>query len=98
DTNSAGKDGLFYGGGLGLLGEQALAVVSVMVFSFVATTIIARVIGLVSKNRVTEEDEIAGLDVSLHGESAYETVPMGGGGLVPAPQPVPGTLAPEVTT
>ena len=42
------------------------------VFSFVATFIIAKVIGLVMKTRVSEEDECAGLDTAIHGESAYD--------------------------
>jgi ammonium transporter, Amt family len=79
DTNSAGRDGLFYGGGAGLLGEQALAVICVMAYSFVMTLIIGKVIGMITRNRVTEEDEITGLDLSMHGESAYEFGSVGGG-------------------
>ena len=66
-----GVDGLFYGGGAGLLGEQALAVAVVFAYSFVATLIIAKVLDLAFTLRVTDEDEEAGLDASLHGEVAY---------------------------
>ena len=72
DTNSLGADGLFYGGGFGLLGKQALAVISVIAYSGTVTLIIAFLINLVIKFRVTEEVEADGLDVSLHGETAYE--------------------------
>jgi hypothetical protein len=37
------------------------------------------------KTRVTEEDELTGLDVSIHGESAYEFGPLGGSGFLPQP-------------
>ncbi len=77
-TNSAGTNGLFYGGGLTLLGKQALAVVCVIAYSFVMSFIIAKVIGLFVKNRVSEQDEITGLDLALHGESAYEFGASGG--------------------
>jgi Amt family ammonium transporter len=72
DTNSAGTDGLFYGGGFALLGKQAVAVICVMGYCAVMTFIIIKVIGLFTKNRVTEEEENTGLDLALHGETAYE--------------------------
>lgn len=68
------KEGLFYGGGLGLLGEQALANGVVLVFSFVVTTIILKVIDLVIGIRVSEEDEQTGLDLSQHSETAYAAI------------------------
>jgi len=78
DTNAAGTDGLFYGGGFTLLGKQAVAVVCVIGYCAVMTFIIMKVIGLFTNNRVTEEDEITGLDLALHGESAYEFGAAGG--------------------
>jgi Amt family ammonium transporter len=83
-TNSFGNDGIFYGGGHGhysgwnLLLHQFLAAGAVTVFSFVGTAIIALVINIFIKNRVSEEDELEGLDTSIHGESAYEFGPLGG--------------------
>ena len=79
DTNPLGADGLFYGGGLSLLGKQALAVVSVIGYTFVVTTLIALAINLVIKNRVPAEVEDEGLDLGLHGETAYEFSTLGGG-------------------
>ena len=52
--------------------HQFLAAGAVTIYSFVATLIIGLAIGLVMKNRVTEEDEMEGLDTSIHGESAYD--------------------------
>jgi Amt family ammonium transporter len=79
-TNPLANDGIFYGGhgkwgGWSLLLHQAEAAATVSVFSFVGTFIIAKVIGLVIQNRVTTEDEIAGLDLALHGETAYDFGP-----------------------
>jgi Amt family ammonium transporter len=80
DTNSLGADGLFYGGGLSLLGKQALAVVSVIGYTFTVTLIIAFVINLFIKHRVSEDQEVEGLDLALHGETAYELSTLSGGG------------------
>jgi len=72
-VNSLGGDGLFYGGDASLLGHQALAVVSVGVYSFVMTFIIAKVVGMLFGGlRPTEVDEEGGLDLLLHGEVAYD--------------------------
>jgi Amt family ammonium transporter len=64
--------GLVDGGGLDLLGTQALAVVVAAAFAFAATAIIAwavqRTIGL----RVAPHVELQGLDMAIHAETAYE--------------------------
>src|SRR3978361_1482164 len=94
-VNPLRNDGTFYGGGGrfgggNLLMHQAIAAGVVTVFSFVGTAIIALVINLVIRNRVSEEDEVAGLDTAVPGESAYECGPIGGsiGGLgAPATNP-----------
>ncbi len=91
-TNSLANDGILYGGtgkygGWNLLFHQFLAAGAVTIFSFVGTFIIAKVIGLFFKNRVTEEAELEGLDIAIHGESAYDFGPLGGvgaGDYVPA--------------
>ncbi|MGH8861145.1 MAG: ammonium transporter [Jatrophihabitantaceae bacterium] len=76
-TNPLGNDGILYGGGghfggWNLLLHQFLAAGAVSVFSFVGTFVIAKVIGLVMTTRVTDEQELEGLDTSIHGESAYD--------------------------
>jgi len=67
-----GKNGLFYGGKISLLGHQALAVVSVAIYSLVVSALIALAIKYTMGLRVSEEDENLGLDLSQHGENAYD--------------------------
>lgn len=78
-ANPDGGDGLFFGGGWGLLGRQLLASGATLVYAFAVTALLAwlvqRTIGL----RVSREDELAGLDVSLHAESAYDFTGSTGG-------------------
>ena len=65
-------DGLFYGGGFRQLGLQLLGVVSVAVWAAVCITITFLVIRATVGLRVTEEEEIVGLDSMEHGlASAY---------------------------
>ncbi|WP_192761091.1 ammonium transporter [Actinomadura algeriensis] len=71
-VNDAGADGLLAGGGLGLLGKQALAVVATLAYSFVVTWVIAKVIDLVMGFRIAEDDELAGIDRTAHAETAYD--------------------------
>ena len=70
-----GKNGLFYGGSAALLAHQALAVVSVAAYSFVVSALIALAIKHTMGLRVSEHDEDLGLDLSQHGESAYDFEP-----------------------
>jgi Amt family ammonium transporter len=66
--------GLFFGGGASLLGNQFVAVGATLVFSFVLSFAIAKVVDMTVGLRVDEPAEIEGLDVSQHAESAYSTV------------------------
>ncbi len=68
--NPSGANGLFFGNA-SLLGIQALSVLSAIVYSFVVTWIILKVLDLTMGVRVKEEDEKDGLDLSQHGESGY---------------------------
>lgn len=72
-TNSAGVNGLFYGGGWTLLGHQTVAVLAVIAYSFIATYVLALLLKKTIGLRVSEGDEVAGLDLSQHAETAYET-------------------------
>ena len=65
------KAGLIYDGGLGLLGEQALANVSAIVWSFIVTGAIMIVLKKTIGVRVSEETETNGLDFAEHAETAY---------------------------
>ena len=71
-VNSVGVDGLFYGGGFELLGKQALGVGVVAIYSFVVTLILGFIIEKTIGFRVKAEDEVDGIDLSEHAESAYE--------------------------
>lgn len=63
------KLGLLEGGNV--MGGQIAAVVVTIVFSLVATFIILMVVKALVGLRVSEKDEILGLDVSEHGEEGY---------------------------
>ncbi len=65
--------GLIDGGGAGLLLEQIFANVVVLVFAFVVTYAIAKVMDATMGLRVTEDDERAGLDTTQHAETAYQS-------------------------
>ncbi|MEB7505116.1 ammonium transporter [Arthrobacter koreensis] len=72
--------GLFYGGGFAQLGAQIVATVVAIVFSAVMTLIIGLAIHKTMGFRVTEEQEINGVDLSEHAETAYELGGIGVGG------------------
>jgi len=65
------RDGLFFGGGLGLLGEQILANAVVLVYAFAVTWVIATVLKATIGLRVATDSELEGLDRSEHAEAAY---------------------------
>jgi Amt family ammonium transporter len=71
-NGSVTHEGLLYGGGLWLLGRQLVAVLVATVWAFGATWVLATVLNRVRPLRVSREDEVAGLDQSLHAESAYD--------------------------
>jgi Amt family ammonium transporter len=66
-----GGAGLFYGGGFHQLGVQALGVFGALVFVFILSFIILSILKATIGLRVTEEEEIIGLDLSEHGSYGY---------------------------
>jgi Amt family ammonium transporter len=66
-------EGIFYGGSLQLLGELLLANGVAIVWSFVVTGLIVLALRASIGIRVTDEQEVAGLDQSLHHETAYHS-------------------------
>ena len=69
---TVGKPGLFYGGGFDQLGVQLMGVVSCGLFAFVVSYAILFVMKKVMGGiRVTEEEELMGLDMSEHGNYGY---------------------------
>ncbi len=69
-VNAAGGDGLFFGNP-GQLGIQALAVLVTLIFSFVVSWVLLKLIDATMGLRVTSEDEVAGLDLTEHQEAGY---------------------------
>jgi Amt family ammonium transporter len=71
-VNSLSADGLFYGGGFTVLGKQAVAAFSVMLYSFVVTYILGLIIKKTIGFRVSAESEAEGIDEHEHAETAYD--------------------------
>lgn len=63
--------GLFYGGGFGQLGVQAIGVGAGFVWAFGTGMILFLAIKYTVGLRVTADEELAGLDVGEHGMEAY---------------------------
>ncbi len=68
--NSAGANGALFGN-LHQLWIQIVAVAVAGIYSFVATWVILKVIGVFMPLRVTSKEEEQGLDISTHGELGY---------------------------
>ena len=63
--------GLLYGGGTDQLVSQIIGVSSIAVFVLITTTILFAVLKATIGLRVSEEEEIVGLDISEHGALGY---------------------------
>lgn len=71
-ANQIVDKGLFYGGGFKLLGTQLIGMFAIIAFTAVTITITFYVIKAIFGLRVSEEEEIVGLDSTEHGlPSAY---------------------------
>ncbi len=68
--NPDGANGLLYGS-MKLFNAQVISTVASIVFSFFGTLLILYIIDKISGLRVTEFEEMQGLDISQHGENAY---------------------------
>jgi Amt family ammonium transporter len=64
--------GLFYGGGFHQLAIQVLGPVAVGLYSFTVAYILGKIIDKTIGFRVSEEDEVTGVDLSEHAETAYD--------------------------
>ena len=65
------SNGVFFGGGFGLLWAQIVGVVAVLVWCLVTGFILFHGIKAITGLRVSEEEEQTGLDYEEHGASAY---------------------------
>jgi Amt family ammonium transporter len=70
----ATSGGLFYGGGAAQLVVQVVIALFAMVWSGVLTLVIALVLKYTMGWRIAAEDEVDGIDLVEHGETAYEFV------------------------
>jgi Amt family ammonium transporter len=84
-VNELGFDGLFYGGGLALLGRQIASVLIVGVFSFTVALLLGLLVEKTIGFRVSRDAEVEGIDLAEHLESAYDLGVSGAGGSLPRP-------------
>lgn len=69
---TVGKPGLFYGGGFEQLGVQAIGVLACAAYAFIVSFIVLSIMKKAMNGlRVTETEEIIGLDMSEHGSYGY---------------------------
>ncbi len=69
--NPAGADGLMLGGAH-FFAKQVIAVVIASAYAFIFTYVMLFIINKITKVKVSEAEEDAGLDTALHGEKAYD--------------------------
>src|SRR5437667_2783179 len=69
-VNADGANGLLHGDP-GQVWKQIVAVAATIVLGFVMTAVILKVLDAIMGLRVNEDDEMAGLDLSQHSETAY---------------------------
>ena len=104
-TSLSTRNGLFYGGGAGLLLTQLLGVIAVGAFVFAASALLWWALKKTMGIRVSREEEIAGLDIGEHGNRAYpdfvpavESIDYSDGMVKEEPAPVPAAQAVPVHT
>jgi Amt family ammonium transporter len=71
-VNPAATNGLFYSGSYRLLGIQAATVGTIAVYAVLTTFLIAALVNRIIGHRVRRRQESLGLDLSQHGEAAYD--------------------------
>ena len=108
DADTAIHDGLLYGGGFHQLGVQAIGVAAVFVFTFAAAMVMFAIIRATVGLRVSDEEQLEGLDIGEHGQVAYPDfqatagmgsahVPAGAAGSTYTPAMEPGFVQRHVT-
>ncbi|HET7397689.1 MAG TPA: ammonium transporter [Intrasporangium sp.] len=65
-------DGLLLGGGAGQLGKQLVGVVAVMAYAFIVSGVLGLAVDRLMGFRVDRDDEVAGIDLAVHAETAYD--------------------------
>jgi len=70
-TSMSTVNGLFFGGGLSLLGAEIVGILAVGAFVFVSSALVWLALKFTVGIRVSKEEEMQGLDIGEHGNSAY---------------------------
>ena len=70
-TSLSVRNGLFFGGGFGLLGAQLIGIAAVGAFGFVTTALVWLALKKTMGIRVSAKEELEGLDLGEHGNMAY---------------------------
>jgi Amt family ammonium transporter len=78
----ATSGGLLYGDGVEQLVVQVVVALFAMAWSAAATLLVGLLVKHTLGWRISEEDEVDGIDFVEHGESAYDLVNRGGGSVV----------------
>ena len=65
-------NGLAMGGGFGFFAKELVAVVGAAAYAFVFTYVMLMLINFITRVKVKQHEEDAGLDAALHGEKAYD--------------------------
>jgi ammonium transporter, Amt family len=86
----AGVAGLFYGGGVDQLWRQAVGAFAVLAYSGIVTAIIAFALKFTMGLRISDEDEVTGIDETEHAETGYDFSSLRGGGGLGTSRPAPG--------
>ena len=68
------ETGLFYGGGVSQLLVQIIIALVAIAYSAIVTLVIALIIKSTIGWRITEAEEVSGIDSAEHGETAYEPI------------------------
>ncbi|HYN74893.1 MAG TPA: ammonium transporter [Candidatus Limnocylindria bacterium] len=78
-------NGVLQGGDWSVLGTQALSAFSVLAYSFVLAYVIGFAIDKTIGFRIAEEDEVSGIDLREHAETAYDLGTASGGAFTSRP-------------
>ena len=62
------------------LGRQAVAVIAVFAYSFVLSYVLGKLVDTTIGFRISEEEELHGVDETTHAESAYDLAAIRAGG------------------
>ncbi len=66
-----GTEGLLFGGGVGLLGVQVVGILGVAVWVALSSAVLFGALKAMGQLRVSEDEEVEGLDVHEHGVAGY---------------------------